>query len=149
MHLRLREAFADLLNLCTSESFRKLLQFGWLASSPVAITTLAACTGFTPIRAPRQVARRDVLKGSTLAVTQVETAIELTNRVCDSVFHRSVKTATDSAIGSPLAPAISQDVVNRRSKSGKRRNCPLLCRYRLRTADPLGNGVAANWSSLR
>src|SRR5256885_2894355 len=32
--------------------------------------------------------------------TQVETTIELTNRVCDSVFHRSMKEMTDSATGS-------------------------------------------------
>jgi len=38
----------------------------------------------------------------TGALSQVETTIELTNRVCDSVFHRSIKTATDSAIGSPV-----------------------------------------------
>jgi hypothetical protein len=44
----------------------------------------------------------------TGALSQVETTFELTNRVCDSVFHRSIKT-TDSAIGSPLAPAMSQD----------------------------------------
>ena len=36
------------------------------------------------------------------ALSQVETTIELTNRVCDSVFHRSIKTATDSAIASPV-----------------------------------------------
>ena len=36
------------------------------------------------------------------ALTQVETTIELTNRVCDSVFHRSIKTMTDSAIDSPV-----------------------------------------------
>jgi hypothetical protein len=35
----------------------------------------------------------------TGALSQVETTIELTNRVCDSVFHRSIETATDSAIG--------------------------------------------------
>jgi hypothetical protein len=45
----------------------------------------------------------------TGALSQVETTIELTNRVCDSVFHRSIKTTTDSAIGSPLAPAMSRD----------------------------------------
>ena len=33
----------------------------------------------------------------TGALSQVETTIELTNRVCDSVFHRSSKTTTDSA----------------------------------------------------
>ena len=38
----------------------------------------------------------------TGALSQVETTIELTNRVCDSVFHRSTKT-TESAIGSPVA----------------------------------------------
>ena len=38
----------------------------------------------------------------TGALSQVETTIELTNRVCDSVFHRSFKTTTDLAIGSPL-----------------------------------------------
>ena len=45
----------------------------------------------------------------TGALSQVETTIELTNRVCDSLFHRSIKTTTDSAIGSPLARAVSQD----------------------------------------
>jgi hypothetical protein len=45
----------------------------------------------------------------TGALSQVETTIELTNRVCDSVFPRSIKTTTNSAIGSPLAPAMSQD----------------------------------------
>jgi hypothetical protein len=30
----------------------------------------------------------------TGALSQVETTIELTNRVCDSVFRRSIKTAT-------------------------------------------------------
>jgi hypothetical protein len=35
----------------------------------------------------------------TGALSQVETTIELTNRVCDSVFRRSSKTATDSGIG--------------------------------------------------
>jgi hypothetical protein len=35
----------------------------------------------------------------TGALSQVETTIELTNRVCDSVFHRSIKTTTNSAIG--------------------------------------------------
>jgi hypothetical protein len=35
------------------------------------------------------------------ALSQVETTIELTNRVCDSVLHRSIKTMNDSAIGSP------------------------------------------------
>lgn len=34
------------------------------------------------------------------ALSQVETTIELTDRLCDSVFHRS----TDSEIGSPAAP---------------------------------------------
>ena len=43
------------------------------------------------------------------ALSQVETTIELTNRVCDSVFHRSIKTMADSAIGSPVTPAMSQD----------------------------------------
>jgi len=38
----------------------------------------------------------------TGALSQVETTIELTNRVCDSVFHRSIKTTTDSPIGSQL-----------------------------------------------
>jgi hypothetical protein len=38
----------------------------------------------------------------TGALSQVESTIELTNRVCDSVFHRSIKTMTDSAIGSPV-----------------------------------------------
>jgi hypothetical protein len=36
----------------------------------------------------------------TGALSQVETTIELTNRVCDSVFYRSSKTTTDSASGS-------------------------------------------------
>lgn len=31
----------------------------------------------------------------TGALSQVETTIELTNRVCDSVFHRSTKTTTE------------------------------------------------------
>ncbi len=35
----------------------------------------------------------------TGALSQVESTIELTNRVCDSVFNRSIKT-TDSPIGS-------------------------------------------------
>lgn len=35
----------------------------------------------------------------TGALSQVETTIEITNRVCDSVFRRSSKTATDSEIG--------------------------------------------------
>jgi len=34
----------------------------------------------------------------TGALSQVETTIELTNRVCDSVFRRSSKTATDSGL---------------------------------------------------
>lgn len=38
----------------------------------------------------------------TGALSQVETTIELTNRVCDSVFHRSIKTMTDSAIRSSV-----------------------------------------------
>ena len=38
----------------------------------------------------------------TGALSQVETTIELTNRVCDSVFHRSIKTMSDAAIGSPV-----------------------------------------------
>jgi hypothetical protein len=38
----------------------------------------------------------------TGALSQVETTIELTNRVCDSVFHSSIKTMTDSAIGSAV-----------------------------------------------
>ena len=38
----------------------------------------------------------------TGALSQVETTIELTNRVCDSVFHRSIKSMTDSAIVSPV-----------------------------------------------
>jgi hypothetical protein len=32
----------------------------------------------------------------TGALSQVETTIELTNRVCDSYFARSIKTTTDS-----------------------------------------------------
>jgi hypothetical protein len=36
----------------------------------------------------------------TGALSQVETTIELTNRVCDSAFHRSSKTTTYSASGS-------------------------------------------------
>ena len=35
----------------------------------------------------------------TGALSQVETTIELTNRVCDSVFRRSPKSATDPGIG--------------------------------------------------
>ena len=38
----------------------------------------------------------------TGALSQVETTIELTNRVCDSVFHRSIKSMIDSAIVSPV-----------------------------------------------
>jgi hypothetical protein len=34
----------------------------------------------------------------TGALSQVETTIELTNRVCDSVFRRSNKSATDSGL---------------------------------------------------
>ncbi len=45
----------------------------------------------------------------TGALSQVETTIELTNRVCDSVFQRPIKTMIDSAIGSPVTPAMSQD----------------------------------------
>jgi hypothetical protein len=45
----------------------------------------------------------------TGALSQVEATIELTNQVCDSVFHRSIKTTTGSAIGSPVAPAMSKD----------------------------------------
>jgi hypothetical protein len=36
----------------------------------------------------------------TGALLQVEATIELTNRVCDSVFHRSIKTTTASGVGS-------------------------------------------------
>jgi hypothetical protein len=36
------------------------------------------------------------------ALSQVETTIELTNQVCDSVFHPSIKAMTHSAIGSPV-----------------------------------------------
>ena len=39
----------------------------------------------------------------TGALSQVESTIELTNRVCDSVFARSLKT-TDSAIGCQSLP---------------------------------------------
>ena len=45
----------------------------------------------------------------TGALSQVETTIELTNRVCDSVFRRSIKTTTDSGTGSPVAPVMSRD----------------------------------------
>jgi hypothetical protein len=45
----------------------------------------------------------------TGALSQVETTIELTNRVCDSVFHRSIKTTTDSAVGSTVAASMSLD----------------------------------------
>ena len=45
----------------------------------------------------------------TGALSQVEATIELTNQVCDSVFHRSIKTTTGSAVGSPVAPAMSKD----------------------------------------
>jgi hypothetical protein len=34
----------------------------------------------------------------TGALSQIETTSELTNRVCDSVFHRSIKTTPSSAI---------------------------------------------------
>ena len=37
----------------------------------------------------------------TSALSQVETTIELTNQVCDSIFHHPTQTMTDSAIGSP------------------------------------------------
>jgi len=37
------------------------------------------------------------------ALSRVETTIEIANRVCDSVFHRSIKT-TDSASGYRVAP---------------------------------------------
>jgi len=40
----------------------------------------------------------------TGALSQVETTIELANRVCDSVFHRSAKTTPDSASGYRVAP---------------------------------------------
>jgi hypothetical protein len=40
----------------------------------------------------------------TGALSQVETTIELTNRVCDSVLHRSIKAMTDSASGPPVKP---------------------------------------------
>ncbi len=40
----------------------------------------------------------------TGALSQVETTIEIANRVCDSVFHRSMKAATDSASGYRVAP---------------------------------------------
>jgi hypothetical protein len=40
----------------------------------------------------------------TGALSQVETTIELANRVCDSVFHRSIKTTTDLASGYRVAP---------------------------------------------
>jgi hypothetical protein len=33
----------------------------------------------------------------TGALSQVESTIELTNRVCDRVFHRSIKAAAESA----------------------------------------------------
>jgi hypothetical protein len=36
----------------------------------------------------------------TGALSHVETTIELANRVCDSVFHRSIQSATDAGIGS-------------------------------------------------
>jgi hypothetical protein len=34
------------------------------------------------------------------ALAQIEATIELTNRVCDSAFHRSIKTTTASGVGS-------------------------------------------------
>jgi hypothetical protein len=40
----------------------------------------------------------------TGALSRVETTIELTNRVCDSVFHRSIKTTTDSPVASAMTP---------------------------------------------
>jgi hypothetical protein len=36
----------------------------------------------------------------TGALSQVQITMELTNRVCDSVFQRSIKTTTDSAVSS-------------------------------------------------
>jgi hypothetical protein len=35
------------------------------------------------------------------AVSQVDALIELVDRVCNPVFRRSIKTTTDSAVGSP------------------------------------------------
>jgi hypothetical protein len=40
----------------------------------------------------------------TGALSQVETTIEIANRVCDSVFYRSSKATTDSASGYRVAP---------------------------------------------
>jgi hypothetical protein len=45
----------------------------------------------------------------TGALSQVESTIELTNRVCDSVFHRSMKTSTDSATRSLDRSVTGQD----------------------------------------
>jgi hypothetical protein len=36
----------------------------------------------------------------TCGVSPLETTIELANRVCDAVFHRSVHTNSDSGVGS-------------------------------------------------
>jgi hypothetical protein len=44
----------------------------------------------------------------TGALSQVETTIELTNRVCDSVFRRSTKTATDAGSISHREPPKAQ-----------------------------------------
>jgi hypothetical protein len=44
----------------------------------------------------------------TGAFSQVETTIELTNRVCDSVFHRTIKMTTDSGISSSEGTYCSQ-----------------------------------------
>ena len=38
----------------------------------------------------------------TGALSQVESTIELTNRVCDSVSRRSIKTTTDSPVASAM-----------------------------------------------
>jgi hypothetical protein len=45
----------------------------------------------------------------TGALSQVESTIELTNRVCDRVFHRSMKTSTDPATHSSNRSVTSQD----------------------------------------
>jgi hypothetical protein len=38
----------------------------------------------------------------TGALSQVETTIELTNKVCDSILHHPIKARADSATGAPL-----------------------------------------------
>ena len=45
----------------------------------------------------------------TGALSQVESTIELTNRVCDSVFHRTLTVTADPAARSSNCSAMGQD----------------------------------------